>query len=673
MDIQVTPQKRIQECIDDKKSFVLQGGAGCGKTETLKETLSLLSKDYPKKRISCITHTNLAVSEITNRVGVGYNISTIHSFLGSLIKNYTKAIHGVIHEIFIVSNLELETEGSSGLAGNELKKANYANYKKAYKKYAKQKYIVKGETSPKELGKRDYDKVAGDANQDLNKKITELNVEIRQLINSKDYKSIKYNESRFDRFNDLSFGHDSLIKIAVLLFKRYPKLGRILCDKYDFILIDEYQDTHEDVVEVFLKHLPINRNTTVGLFGDAMQSIYSDGIGDVRAYIASGDLVEISKEDNFRCSEQVIDFVNSLRNDALEQEVAFKIKEDGTIETLEDRQGHVRLLYAIWNNKPHFRSSSEEKQKYLDFVDKLIDLADEGGGYKKLMLTNKSIAGKVGFSSLFKVFSDRYTEVKDEIEKVLSIIQAIDLVELCEAYRGPKKRYNFILSELKKSGYVFNNLKVKEKIVAAFEKITTYELSIAKSLEVAFSENILIKSENYLAYIDRKDSFLTELKNDASYQQLKAIFKSGANSLAKMEKEVPELTEETFDEFKSSFDREAFYEELFSESISFGEVVRYYQYLNEECNYITMHKSKGTGIENVLVVLEEYFWNQFNFQLNQDSIEPSSAFTLPNMKLFYVACSRTIKNLTLVKVITEDEERHLIRIFPEFKKADIVR
>ena len=673
MDRKITAQQRIQQCIAEKSSFVLQGGAGCGKTETLKETLQFLSKDYPKNRIACITHTNLAVNEIIDRVGEGYNVSTIHSFLGSLIKNHTKAIHSVIHEIFIVANAEVCTEESSGLTGNDLKKANHENYKSAYKKYAKLKYIVKGETSSKELGKREYDKAPNKYSQTLNEKIAELNTEVRKVIDEKDHRSIKYNDSRFDRFNDLSFGHDSLLEITTSLFRLYPKLGRILSDKYDFILIDEYQDTHKDVVEVFLKYLPKGRKTTIGLFGDAMQSIYSDGIGDVRAYIDSGDIVEIPKEDNFRCSEQVINFVNSLRVDALKQKPAFKIKEDGTTETLKDRQGQVKLLYAIWNNnKPHSRSSPDEKQAYLDFVDKLIDLADgEQLSHKKLMLTNKSIAGKVGFASLYKLFADRYTEVKDEIEKVLSCIQVLDLAELCDAYSGTPKRYNFILSELKKSGFALNNLKTKEKIVATFDKIAKGELSITKTLEIAFEENIMAKSDSYLAYVDRKDSFLAELKNDGTYQKFKAIFNSGANTFAKMAKEVSELTEETFNEFSANFRRERFYKGLFSESLPFSEVIRYYRYLNEQCDYITMHKTKGAGIENVLVVLDEYFWNQYNFQFRHDSTEPSCAFTSPNMKLFYVACSRTIKNLTVVKVVTSDEEEYLLAAFPEFKRVVI--
>ena len=196
-----------------------------------------------------------------------------------LVSGFIRPLH--IHEIFTVDEVEVKTEESSGLTGNELKKVNHDNYKKAYKKYAKLKYIAKGETSPKEVGKREYDKAPDGINQILNENIVKLNAEVRRVIEDKDHRIIRYNDSRFDRFNDLSFGHDSLLRITSLLFQRYPKLGKILCDKYDFILVDEYQDTRRDVVEVFLNHLPKDKRTTIGLFGDAMQSIYSDGIGAV--------------------------------------------------------------------------------------------------------------------------------------------------------------------------------------------------------------------------------------------------------------------------------------------------------------------------------------------------------------------------------------------------------
>ena len=84
----MTPLDKIKQSIEENKSFVLQGGAGSGKTETLKEVLEYISEKYPDKKVACITHTNLAVDEIKSRVGEQYTISTIHSFLNSTIKDY---------------------------------------------------------------------------------------------------------------------------------------------------------------------------------------------------------------------------------------------------------------------------------------------------------------------------------------------------------------------------------------------------------------------------------------------------------------------------------------------------------------------------------------------------------------------------------------------------------
>lgn len=106
MDSRITPLDKIINCIKNNRNFVLQGGAGSGKTETLKQLLEFISEHYPEKKIACITHTNLAVDEIKSRVGDQYTISTIHSFLNSLTKDYKKNIQRVIYDIFKLSNVE---------------------------------------------------------------------------------------------------------------------------------------------------------------------------------------------------------------------------------------------------------------------------------------------------------------------------------------------------------------------------------------------------------------------------------------------------------------------------------------------------------------------------------------------------------------------------------------
>ncbi|MCO1753510.1 ATP-dependent helicase, partial [Pseudomonas aeruginosa] len=73
----MTPYDEIQVAIESKTNFVLQGGAGSGKTETLKVTLEYISTHAPTKRVACITHTNLAAEEIASRV-TGEPVSYTH-------------------------------------------------------------------------------------------------------------------------------------------------------------------------------------------------------------------------------------------------------------------------------------------------------------------------------------------------------------------------------------------------------------------------------------------------------------------------------------------------------------------------------------------------------------------------------------------------------------------
>jgi DNA helicase-2/ATP-dependent DNA helicase PcrA len=93
---------------------------------------------------------------------------------------------------------------------------------------------------------------------------------------------VQYKE--FVRIREGIISHDELLIVANYLFEKYPKLSSIVKDKYKFIFIDEYQDTSK-VVETFLTHFKKSeRKNIIGFFGDAMQSIYEDGIGNLDDY-----------------------------------------------------------------------------------------------------------------------------------------------------------------------------------------------------------------------------------------------------------------------------------------------------------------------------------------------------------------------------------------------------
>ena len=103
-------QKALAEvygCLQRKESFLVEAGAGAGKTYTLVKALHFLMEHYqhilPQKhqKIACITFTNVAKDEIdarTDRSPLIY-CNTIHAFCWSLISGFQKKIRELLPDL----------------------------------------------------------------------------------------------------------------------------------------------------------------------------------------------------------------------------------------------------------------------------------------------------------------------------------------------------------------------------------------------------------------------------------------------------------------------------------------------------------------------------------------------------------------------------------------------
>jgi DNA helicase len=250
--VEQSVNQKIKDCIDNNKNFVLDAGAGSGKTRTLTETLKNLlewrGKEYmyTGRKIACITYTNVAADEIMSRINDDsrVRVSTIHSFLWSIIGRYQKELR----ESLIEMNGTLE------------------------------------------IGKR-----------------------VENLAAELEYKDISYVDYR--DFRKGKIGHDDVIALSHLMFNTYPKLSRFVADLYPVIFIDEYQDTSEKVIDIILNIVGdrYKCRVIIGLFGDWMQSIYEHGVGNVNP--EDRGLERIIKEENHRSSKRVVQVLNKIRGD----------------------------------------------------------------------------------------------------------------------------------------------------------------------------------------------------------------------------------------------------------------------------------------------------------------------------------------------------------------------
>lgn len=676
--IALNPVEEIVKCVESKKNFVLQGGAGSGKTESLKRVVQALTAENPSIKIACITHTNKAADEIRERINGDITVSTIHSFLSLIIKPFKKNIQIVYPELFLLPDFVVQEH--DGDEKNQ-KKQEHERFKKAHGALEKRRKVILKDPTDKVTGKREYDKDPESYNEELNTLISEVNAATNEDIAKRNQEDFIYNDTQFNNFHEGTFGHDGLLTITCYLLDRYPMLGKIITDKYNCIFIDEYQDTNPEIIQVLMDIKP--RNTTViGLFGDSEQAIYKEGIGDVHEYVEADKLTLIEKQDNYRCSPEVIDVANQFRTDGLEQKVAYKTLENGASETEEDRKGSVVFYYAIAPKEAEAGDAQNHKTACDAKLNNLIDtVAQEHGNCVQLKLTNRSIAQNAGFGTLYSIFDARYQDTKERLEKMLSRLQFFEVAELISLYQNvsnDKRAYNRLISKLRLRGFSINSIDDKKELATLLQSLSDENKGAYSTIIFAIENKLVQKSETHQYFLDKRQNTLSLLESDVTFERFAEYYQNGANTFTRFKKMLTEndeadidvlgetLTQDVFDDKQKDIKEKDFQDALFSNTLSFSEVMAYYQYENAETNdsYSTMHKTKGTEIENVMVVLDEYGWvKEYDFMSCFSGNLPTTEKEADTRKLLYVACSRAKRNLVLVRLVTNEDEVAKIKKF----------
>jgi DNA helicase-2/ATP-dependent DNA helicase PcrA len=100
-------EAQVSHCLKEKHHFLLEAGAGAGKTYSLVEALKQLLKTEcntlrkNNQQIACITYTNAATAVITSRIDGDklVAVSTIHAFCWSLIRSFQPALRKGLQNI----------------------------------------------------------------------------------------------------------------------------------------------------------------------------------------------------------------------------------------------------------------------------------------------------------------------------------------------------------------------------------------------------------------------------------------------------------------------------------------------------------------------------------------------------------------------------------------------
>ncbi|UOX33445.1 AAA family ATPase [Flavobacterium sediminilitoris] len=232
-------------------------------------------------------------------------------------------------------------------------------------------------------------------------------------------KDIEYKE--FVSLTEGNISHNELLTLANYMFANYSKLCDSINDKFNFIFVDEYQDTDRQVVEILLDHLSRSKKTNktiIGFFGDTMQSIYDEGIGNLDEYLKKEDtkLKKVIKAENRRNPQKVIDLANKLRTDDVIQKPSKDVKAPNMLVDESAKEGNVLFLHSTNSDLPKLK-------KYLSNLDIKWNF-DDSKNTKELNLTHNLIASQANFSTLMSIYDkDKFIEHLSKVRKYLKIRQ----------------------------------------------------------------------------------------------------------------------------------------------------------------------------------------------------------------------------------------------------------
>ncbi len=566
----------------ERKPFVVTAGAGSGKTTSLIKALNYVVSEYGEslrsrnQQVACITYTQVAADEIYDDVGNDplVLVCTIHSFLWTLAKPFQSDIRDWVNEKINVDVEELRTK-SYGPRIHQATKDKDA---------AKLASLEEAQQQIKEISSFTYGTASDYAAGIL--------------------------------------GHEDILSIAPDLIQKRPLLNKIVVQKFPFILVDESQDTFENVVSS-LKYIQQESkgSLSLGFFGDPMQSIYQRGAGEIGL---EDGWVSIDKPENYRSSLKVLEVINAVRKDgdSLVQTPGRKNTPEGeafffVLPADADRIEHLNKVRSWLDDNAVSKGWTEEAND---------------SQLKILAIVHRMAARRLNFENLFAAFNDNKSSLSDDFREgnawpitpfrdiILPILKASSVSEtkVLDAIRNSSP----LFKDISQGSDVKSILQEITKTVLAMRELADKdeEGSVGAIIKLAIESKILSPDSRFLAFF------------------------SGENSYDGVD--ISESTTAVLNDYMNC---------------KISEVKNYRKYIEEESPYSTQHGTKGSEFDKVVVILDDdegkYWLYSFEKYLGIKPLSKSDETNIQEgtetvvdrtRRLFYVCVSRAMTSLAVL-------------------------
>ena len=290
----LNPQQ-AEAVINTEGPMLIMAGAGSGKTKVLTcRVANLLQKGVRPYRILAITFTNKAAAEMRERVN---NMSgpaakdvwlfTFHAFCARFLRMEIDKLPGYNKNFAIY-----DTDDTKKLIKGILKELNIDD-----NRFSPNKILNKISEAKNKLIDAEHFSQSIDSVDFNDKKVAEVYERYQTQL--------KLN-------NALDF--DDLLMLSIKLLQENKEVREKYQDSFDYLLVDEYQDTNH--AQYLLTKFLAAKHRNICVVGDADQSIYGWRGADIQNILDFEkdypDAKVIKLEQNYRSTQIILDAANAV-------------------------------------------------------------------------------------------------------------------------------------------------------------------------------------------------------------------------------------------------------------------------------------------------------------------------------------------------------------------------
>lgn len=521
----LNPQQQKAVLFGNGPLLVL-AGAGSGKTRVLTHRVAYLvgEKKINPQNILCITFTNKAAEEMRERLQKllpGQNLpfaGTFHAFCVFVLRREAKAIDLSPH--FVIWD---ETDQLAAI--RKILKKKGQDYQPSSVLSAISQ--AKNELIPA----LEYPQYARNSFQEL---VAEV-----YLAYQKELKLAQ------------ALDFDDLLAETVRLFQSYPEILGKYQEHYQYIFVDEYQDTN--AAQYFLTKALASRHQNLFVVGDIAQSIYSWRGADYHNVLRLKDdfpnLTVINLEQNYRSTQNILDAAYGVIS-----------------------QNHSHPVLHLWTQKEKgekiclYNGASEENEARF-IAEKIIELTQKGYQNNQMAILYRTNAQSRILEEVLLHYNLNYKLIggvrfyeRREIKDVLAFLRALV---------NPQDSLSWQRIE-----------KIGKRIKGKWEKIIQ-EDNPSRDLETAKLVKLALEKSGYLEKLNpEKEEDLSRIENLKELISVAQSFPDIDDFLAN----IALMEEEYFPQGK----------------------IENQESQNPAVNLMTLHRAKGTEFPVVFITgLEE--------------------------------------------------------------------